>query len=566
MKRRSLWVGLTLSFLMLAAGACVGDDPTLAGPGSSDETTDGGGTSETDGSGPQPGQDGATPDDDSGVLGDGGGDAGDPAPHIPVVGHYFKSTNPVLSYAFGSSIALSVDGNTMAVGSPGEDSAATGVNNTNPGPANTAADYSGAVFVFTRSGGVWTQQAYLKASNTAANANFGHSVSLSSDGNRLAVGARGESTTQSSSGAVYMFQRTGTNWTQTGTPLKAGAVMQSATFGSSVALSGDGNMLAVGSFGESGTGTGIAAGASAGGTFTGASVFHGAVNVFAYNAGSWAQTHYIKPSVFQSGGRFGSSVALNGAGNVLIVGAQGENSGTTGVSTSASTDTSATGAGAAYVFEKNLGAWSQTAYVKASNTRAGARFGVAVSVAANGESFVVGSSYETSGAKGVNNTNPGPGDTTATNAGAAYVFTKSNGGVWGQTAYVKASNTRGNSYFGGAVALSLDGKSLIVGASPETSRATGVNNTNPGQDDTSAPNAGAAYVYALVNGDWMQTAYLKTFTTKVYQSNFGASVAITNAAASIAVGASTEQTSNTGIDGTLDNTSASGSGAAFTFE
>lgn len=563
MKRLSSIVSfLVPSVLALAAFSCVGDDPVLGGV-----TADAGGSA-----------DGATADG-SGNVGDGGGpgndggadldaDAAATPPYIPVVGHYIKSTHPKLSYGFGGAIALSADGNTLAVGSEGEDSAATGVNNASPGPNDTGAESAGAVFVFSRSAaGVWTQQAYIKANNTATEQRFGCSVSLSSDGNRLAVGAKGEDTTFLNSGAVYLYQRTGSTWAQIPSgPLKAGVVMAAAEFGTSVALSGDGNSLAVGSFNESATAVGVSPGAAAGGAYTGLNTYRGAVNVYTYANGVWGQTHYIKPSIMQDGARFGASVALNGAGSVLIVGSQGENSGTTGVSTSASSDGSATGAGAAYVFAKNLGAWSQAAYVKPSNTRQNARFGVSVAVAANGQSFAVGSNFETSGAKGVNNTDPGPGDTTATNAGAAYVFAQDGSGVWAQTAYLKASNTRANASFGRSVGLSLDGRSLIVGSPAETSAATGVNNTFPGQADTTVANGGAAYLYALVAGGWTQTAYLKSFTTTTRSSNFGSAVAITNGATSLAVGAVTEPSADTGIDGTLHNTAAGGSGAAFTFE
>ena len=83
---------------------------------------------------------------------------------------YLKASNTVAGDLFGYSVALA--GDTMAVGVPSEDSA------------------SGAVYVFTRINGVWSQQAYVKASNTEANDGFGESVALTND--TLAVGAPGE--------------------------------------------------------------------------------------------------------------------------------------------------------------------------------------------------------------------------------------------------------------------------------------------------------------------------------------------------------------------------------------
>ncbi|MCP4446605.1 MAG: hypothetical protein GY811_14855 [Myxococcales bacterium] len=82
---------------------------------------------------------------------------------------------------------MSLDGDTLAVGALGEASSAVGVDG---GQADNSAIYAGAVYVFVRTGGVWTQQAYLKASNTDEDDYFGGSVSL--DGGMLAVGALGE--------------------------------------------------------------------------------------------------------------------------------------------------------------------------------------------------------------------------------------------------------------------------------------------------------------------------------------------------------------------------------------
>ena len=90
--------------------------------------------------------------------------------------------------------------------------------------ADNTARSAGAVYVFVRQGSTWTQQAYLKASNAGANDLFGGSVALSGD--TLAVGAYGEASaatavngnqadnTTVSAGAVYVFVRQGSTWTQ----------------------------------------------------------------------------------------------------------------------------------------------------------------------------------------------------------------------------------------------------------------------------------------------------------------------------------------------------------------
>ena len=127
---------------------------------------------------------------------------------------YAKASNTEADDFFGASVSLSSDGNTLAVGAYREESSATGIGGDQ---YNNDAGLSGAVYVFTRSGTNWTQQAYVKASNTGEDDFFGASVSLSSDGNTLAVGAYGEDSNAKGigedqtnnlaedSGAVYIY-------------------------------------------------------------------------------------------------------------------------------------------------------------------------------------------------------------------------------------------------------------------------------------------------------------------------------------------------------------------------
>src|SRR5229473_1689394 len=132
---------------------------------------------------------------------------------------YVKASNTGAADEFGFAVALSIDGNTLAVGATGEDGPLTGVT---PGivdettAAGNAAPGAGAVYVFTRSiiAGTWSQQAYVKASNTGVADNFGSSVALSGDGSTLAVGAIGEDGSAAEAGAVYVFTRSVATWTQ----------------------------------------------------------------------------------------------------------------------------------------------------------------------------------------------------------------------------------------------------------------------------------------------------------------------------------------------------------------
>ncbi|HEU4729732.1 MAG TPA: FG-GAP repeat protein [Kofleriaceae bacterium] len=454
---------------------------------------------------------------------------------------YAKASNPGVNGNFGISVALS--GDTLVIGAYGEASRAIGVNPPG-GQSDSSAPNAGAVYVFVRTGTTWTQQAYLKASNTEAGDYFGASVALSGD--TLAVGAYGEASgatgvnptggqadnSRFAAGAVYVFVRTGTTWTQQAY-VKASNIWSFNYFGYSVAVAGD--TLAVGAHGsDSG----------------------GAVYVFVRTGTTWTQQASLKGSNTGLGDQFGWSVALSGA--TLAVGAFLEDSAATGVNPAGGqSDNSADGAGAVYVFVRSGTTWTQEAYLKASNTGAGDNFGA--SVALSGDTLAVGATGEASGAIGIN---PGGGqaDNSARDAGAVYVFVRS-GTTWTQEAYLKASNTGAGDNFGHSVALS--GDTLAVGATDEASDATGGNPAS-GQADNSASNAGAAYVFVRSGATWTQEVYLKASNTGVGDW-FGWSVALCGD--TLAVGALAEDSGATGVNpagGQADN-SATSSGAAYVF-
>jgi hypothetical protein len=234
----------------------------------------------------------------------------------------------------------------------------------------------------------------------------------------------------------------------------------------------------------------------------------------------------------------------------VVVGAFGEGSAATGVNGDQS-DNSATFAGAAYVFVRTGTAWSQQAYLKASNTNFGDQFGA--SVAISGDTIVVGANLEDSAATGVNGNQA---DNSAGGAGAAYVFVRS-GAVWSQQAYLKASNTNGGDLFGSSVDIS--GDTIVVGATDEDSGATGVNGN---QADESATFAGAAYVFVRTGTTWTQQAYLKASNTDA-SDGFGTSVAISGD--TVVVAAPYEDSSATGINGNQTDNSRSSAGATYVF-
>jgi hypothetical protein len=254
------------------------------------------------------------------------------------------------------------------------------------------------------------------------------------------------------------------------------------SFGYSVAMSADGNTMAVGAYLEDSKATGIA-GDQADNSANGS----GAVYLFTRSGGAWSQEAYIKGSNTGAGDGFGSSVALSGDGSTLAVGAYGEASKATGIGGDQA-DNSATASGAVYLFTRSGGAWSQEAYIKASNTDAVDYFGVRVALSGDGSTLAVGAYLEDSKATGIAGDQA---DNSANGSGAVYLFTRS-GGAWSQEAYIKASNTGTNDYFGWSVALSGDGSTLAVGAYGEASNATGIGGN---QADNSAIESGAVYVY-----------------------------------------------------------------------
>ena len=194
---------------------------------------------------------------------------------------YLKASNTAEGAQFGNSLSLSADGNLLAVGSSGEASSATGINGNQ---SDRSMPGAGAVYVFARAGAAWSQQAYLKSSNTGGpdiGYQFGYAVSLSSDGSTLAVsetsdpsnatGINGnqKNTDAPDSGAVFIFNHSGDTWSQQAYIKPWNTTTPGVLFGYSVGLNGNGDTLGVGAYGEDGR--------------------RGAVYVFARNNGTWSQ-------------------------------------------------------------------------------------------------------------------------------------------------------------------------------------------------------------------------------------------------------------------------------------
>ena len=470
---------------------------------------------------------------------------------------YLKASNPDAEDGFGSRIALSADGHTLAIGAAAEESGATGIDGDE---SDNSAHDCGAVYVFRYSGSAWHQEAYLKASNAEAYDTFGWSLSLSADGNTLAVGAPGErgnatgingdesNNDEWDSGAAYVFRFSETAWRQEAY-IKASNTDWGHRFGSAVALSADANTLAVGAPDEASNAVGID-----GNQLDTSARGAGAVYVFRYAGSTWGQQAYVKASNTDAWDGFGIALALSADGNTLAVGAKWEDSNAVGVGGDPF-DNSAVASGAVYVFGYSGSAWTQQAYLKASNAEAGDTFGVSLALSADGETLAVGANRESSGATGVGGD---PFDDSATRSGAAYVFRHS-GSAWSQEAYVKASNTGAEDGFGTRVALSSDGNTLAVGAQGESSNATGIGGD---ELDNSALNSGAVYVLRRSASTWTQHAYVKASNTEA-GDEFGVPLALSADGSELVAGAPLESSAAEGVGGDQFDNSAPMSGAAY---
>ena len=287
----------------------------------------------------------------------------------------------------GYSVSLSGDGSTAIVGGPGDNS---GV---------------GAAWVYTRSGGMWNQQAKLVGTGAVGEAHQG-AVSLSSDGNTAIVGGYQDN---NFAGAAWVYTRSGATWSQQAKLVGTGAV-GAAFQGVSVALSGDGNTAIIGGSNDNG----------------GA----GAAWVFTRSGATWSQQAKLVGTGAIGAAGLGNSTSLSADGNIAIVGGFGDDS----------------GVGAAWVYARSGGMWNQQAKLVGTGAIGAANQGFSVSLSADGNTAISG------------------GYTDNVNVGAAWVFTRS-GMMWGQQAKVIGAGAiaGGSIDQGSSVSLSGNGDIAIVG-------------------------------------------------------------------------------------------------------
>ena len=288
----------------------------------------------------------------------------------------------------------------------------------------------GKVYVFTRSGAAWTEQAGLEASDGASNDFFGTAVAVYGD--TLIVGAPGWESTGTNRGAVYVFTRSGGAWTQR-TIIQEPSPGNNHYFGSALALSG--GRFVAGAPGATRPDESGSAAAS----------FSGTAAVFSGSGASWTSEGALPASGLANGDRFGWSVALyalNDDPATAIVGAPFHDY------------VGTLNTGAAYVFSRTSGTWSQQAILEDNAHTANDQFGYSVALAEG--AAVIGANLADQG---------------ATNAGAAYIFMQGTGTTWTQAERLLISDGGGGhtpsngDNFGWAVAIA--GNAPLVGAPNE---------------------------------------------------------------------------------------------------
>ena len=291
----------------------------------------------------------------------------------------------------GRSVAISADGNTAIIGGPTDNSSA------------------GAAWIYVRNGSAWSQQgSKLVGTGATGAAKQGTSVAISADGNTAVLGGP---TDNMGAGAVWIFTRTGTTWSQQGSKLTGSGAVGAAQQGTSVSISANGNVIAAGGLSDNS--------------------FAGATWIFTRTGTTWSQQGSKLVGTGASGAsRQGCSVSLSSDGKTMMTGGYND----------------ATRKGAAWVFTQSGGVWTQQgAKLVGSGASSDSYQGWSVALSANGNTAAIG----------------GPNDNTL--KGAVWIFIR-NSGVWSQQGNkLVGTGATGTARQGSSVAVSADGNTLVEG-------------------------------------------------------------------------------------------------------
>lgn len=342
------------------------------------------------------------------------------------------------------SMALSADGNTAIVGAKGDN------------------NDQGAVWIFVRIGTTWSQQGNkLVGTGSIGQAAQGVSVAISADGNTAIVGGNLDN---NGIGAAWIFVRNGITWSQQGNKLVGSGFIGSPNQGFSVSISANGNTAIIGGSNDDSN--------------------IGAVWVFAKTGITWSQLgNKLVGTGFIGESYQGYSASISADGNTIIVGGHFDNY----------------GQGAAWIFARTVNLWTQQGVKLVGTGASGAIQGCSVSLSADGNTAIVGGQFDYP-------------------SGAAWVFTRI-GNTWSQQGTkLVGTNAIGSSQQGQCVRLSADGNTAIIG----------------GYNDNSK--IGAAWIFKRSGTNWSQQGNKLIGTSFSGIPQLGWSVAISADGKTILVG------------------------------
>ena len=349
------------------------------------------------------------------------------------------NSESVAADRFGSSIGISLDGSTLAIGATYKD--------------ETSLANVGAVYIYTKVNGLWSQEAKIIPMGSMAEDHIGYAVSVSGDGSRVAFSAPdADNGIARSVGAIYVYVKSGSTWTQEYKYLATTNMI----VGWHLAINEDGSKIIAGApYADSSPYTDI-----------------GAAYFFSRSGSTWSlnstQTPTTTPSSFDYGGK---KVAISGDGNTAVFCVESDDF--------INSNSSYYDTGAVFVFvrDTSTGAWSQQAKLTASDYSAYDMFGEGgASLSYDGNTLVVGSRRD--------------GNSNGIGGGSVYIYTRS-GTAWTQTGRLQSSDGIASDNFGIYTSLSRDGTVLAVNSF--------------GSDINGLGNAGATYIFKKISDVWIQT-------------------------------------------------------------
>lgn len=293
---------------------------------------------------------------------------------------------------------------------------------------------AGSAYIFNRVGNDWIEHSKITADDTSILDNFGHAVAISGNGNFIAISALFDDDNGDDSGSVYIFVKQGNDWLQQAKLTASnGAAMD--WFGQSVDMNEDGNTIVIGAYQTDNNGNNS-----------------GSAYIYIRTGSDWMEVTQLEGSEAIAEDQFGFDVSINDVGNRIAIGTF-----------------QSSGTGKVYIFDNNAGNWTETDILTPSDNPTDAWFGRSLKLNGTGNGLIIGASADNNG------------------QGAAYVF--ENNGNWTETQKLQASDAANGDFFGNDV--SIYGDKIFVSAY--------LNDTPSGN------NSGSVYEFENNAGTWTET-------------------------------------------------------------